>query len=546
MLNRDIVQSLPHCASLHQIQGSRSTVPVLVAYPSLHACPLNDTMILHTLSIDLVTVGVVLLTVALLVQALGNSRMATVPVLGTTAFFGYLTALKSQTSITEFLKAGYEKYKSRPFQLPALRAWIIYVAGEQIQDLWKGRDDTFSLKEEVNDLIELQYTLGPSIANDHWHASVIRRQMTQNLAAKFPELYEEIQRAFLDELNLPANGEWQEVKAAEVFTRVICRVSNRLFIGFPLCRDERFTELSRDFTLDASTAAVILSCFPSFVKPMVLRYLTRIPSTIKEFAKYIIPIIEERQRQEVLGDGWNDKKPFDFLQWMLDAARGSQRDPKDLNLRMINVNFTAIHTSSMSFTQAFYWLAAHPEYTPALRMEIEAAVTQLGWTKDAINAMVKVDSFLKESMRVTGIGASSMGRKVMRPITLSDGTKVPKGAHLAANLYGVHRDPKIYERPDEFDPWRFSKRVDAGESATRHALTTATPDFLFWGGGAHPCAGRHFASLEMKAMIAHIVLNYDVKLPRDGVRPKDIWFGASCIPNQTAAVLFRLRQTRAG
>jgi cytochrome P450 len=111
---------------------------------------------------------------------------------------------------------------------------------------------------------------------------------------------------------------------------------------------------------------------------------------------------------------------------------------------MINVNFTAIHTSSMSFTQTFYWLAAHPEYVADLREEVEAAVAEHGWTKDAINAMFKMDSFLKEAMRVTGIAASSMGRKVMQPTTLSDGTKIPKGAHIAVNLWFV-KSTSLYQ-----------------------------------------------------------------------------------------------------
>ena len=43
-------------------------------------------------------------------------------------------------------------------------------------------------------------------------------------------------------------------------------------------------------------------------------------------------------------------------------------------------------------------------------------------------------------------------------------------------------------------------------------------------------------------MLAHLVLNYDVKLENEGVRPSDMWFMASCVPNRTAEVLFRRRQ----
>lgn len=53
--------------------------------------------------------------------------------------------------------------------------------------------------------------------------------------------------------------------------------------------------------------------------------------------------------------------------------------------------------------------------------------------------------------------------------------------------------------------------------------------------------GRFFASNELKALLAFVVLNYDVKLEKDGVRPPDEYFGNSIIPNRTAKVLFRKR-----
>lgn len=44
-------------------------------------------------------------------------------------------------------------------------------------------------------------------------------------------------------------------------------------------------------------------------------------------------------------------------------------------------------------------------------------------------------------------------------------------------------------------------------------------------------------------MMAHLVLNYDIKLEKEGVRPPNEWFAASCIPNTQGEVLFRKRQS---
>jgi hypothetical protein len=52
-----------------------------------------------------------------------------------------------------------------------------------------------------------------------------------------------------------------------------------------------------------------------------------------------------------------------------------------------------------------YFLAAHPEYADPMREEIETVVEEEGWTKAALNRMRKVDSFIRESQRLSAVGA---------------------------------------------------------------------------------------------------------------------------------------------
>ena len=42
-------------------------------------------------------------------------------------------------------------------------------------------------------------------------------------------------------------------------------------------------------------------------------------------------------------------------------------------------------------------------------------------------------------------------------------------------------------------------------------------------------------------MLAHILLNYDVKMANGGGRPENMWFGQTSLPNTKAEVLFRKR-----
>lgn len=55
--------------------------------------------------------------------------------------------------------------------------------------------------------------------------------------------------------------------------------------------------------------------------------------------------------------------------------------------------------------------------------------------------------------------------------------------------------------------------------------------------------GRFFAANELKALLTHVVMNYDVRFP-DGVqgRPANIVSGSNVVPNPTAKVMFRRRK----
>ena len=58
-----------------------------------------------------------------------------------------------------------------------------------------------------------------------------------------------------------------------------------------------------------------------------------------------------------------------------------------------------------------------------------------------------------------------------------------------------------------------------------------------------PCSpGRFFAANELKAMLAYIVVNYDIKVDGDGARPPNVYFANTVLPNQRGKIMFRKRQ----
>ena len=134
-----------------------------------------------------------------------------------------------------------------------------------------------------------------------------------------------------------------------------------------------------------------------------------------------------------------------------------------------------------------------------------------------------------------------MKRFVRRDYTFSNGTTVPRGVLLVVAGHTIHTDKNIYPDALSFDPFRFVKLKEQETSGRKFDMVTTSVDWLTFGHGKHACPGRYFAACEFKLMMAHVVMNYDVKLENAGVRPEDKWIATSCVPNPNVKVLFRRR-----
>jgi len=254
-------------------------------------------------------------------------------------------------------------------------------------------------------------------------------------------------------------------------------------------------------------------------------------------------MVEERfAKMEEYGEDWDDK-PNDLLMWLMSEAKGVERSVEGVARRLLVVNFAAIHTTSLTLAQILYRLLANPEYLEPLRREVDAVISEEGWTKAGIDKMHKIDSFLRETQRIDGLGILAITRLVRRPFTFSNGVTVPPGAFIAIPASATHTDERIYPNPDEFDGFRFAKlRESEGETMTsKHQAVSPSSEYLSFGLGRHTCPGRFFAVNEVKALFAHVIATYDIKFEDGKGAPPDLCISALRFPRE-ANLMFRSRQ----
>ncbi|KAI5119872.1 hypothetical protein M0805_008543 [Coniferiporia weirii] len=455
----------------------------------------------------------------------------------------YYGAIKFFTSAREMLEEGYNKYGSRTFKLPQMGRWIVVLSSpELMEEIRRAPDDKLSHEEVLEDRFAFKDTLGALVMENQYQIPILRSRLTRNLVSLFDEIKDEISCAFND--SIPAKGdEWVSRVGLKTMTEVVCRTGNRMFVGLPLCRDKDYIDLNIRFTVDVIKGAHIIGLFPNVLKRIVGKLFTSVPASTRRGVKHLGPIIEHRLRQcEQHGKDWPGK-PNDMLSWLVDEAEGKQRTVEALTQLILALNFASVHTTS-TFTHALFHLAARPEYIEPLREEAERVIETEGWTKAAMGKMRKIDSFLKESQRYSGIQMLTLIRKVLTDYTLSDGTFLPAGTHVACNSLAAHYDDAHYTNAHKFDGFRFADMREDGEGeGAKHQMVSTSLEYLAFGHGRHGCPGRFFAVCEMKTMMAYLVLTYDVKLEdAEGGRPKDFEFGTSIVPNPKAKVLFRKRK----
>ena len=102
----------------------------------------------------------------------------------------------------------------------------------------------------ISQLLQKEYTIDSLNKDDFYHVDIIRTKLTRNIAVTFEEVREELILALNDliptdedgkwqtrwgKISLIENAEWVKFPIIETIQRVVCRATNRVFVGIPLC-----------------------------------------------------------------------------------------------------------------------------------------------------------------------------------------------------------------------------------------------------------------------------------------------------------------------
>ncbi|KIM19741.1 hypothetical protein M408DRAFT_13338, partial [Serendipita vermifera MAFF 305830] len=150
--------------------------------------------------------------------------------------------------------------------VPRMDTWTLLVHGKYIDELSRAPEDQLSFVDAANNIFQRRYNFGQWAVEDHFHHETIKKQLTRNLSALFPEVLDEAQEAISSQVRLNAN-ESTVVTAFPFIQRIVARSVNRVFVGLPLCRDERWLDIVQGTAMDTVKVATLVNMFPDFLRP---------------------------------------------------------------------------------------------------------------------------------------------------------------------------------------------------------------------------------------------------------------------------------------
>lgn len=181
-----------------------------------------------------------------------------------------------------------------------------------------------------------------------------------------------------------------------------------------------------------------------------------------------------------------------------------------------NILLVAGHeTTTTMGAFVLYLLAQHADYRTRVLAELDEALggRDAPVTYETIRATPVLGNAIKEAGRLNS-PVNALPRGVLRPVEFA-GYEIPTTAIVRLAVSACHRLPNVFANPNVFDPDRFAPPRDE-ERKTPYG-------YIPFGGGPRICIGINFAQIEVKALAAHVLRNFDLVPVSD--REPEQWLG---------------------
>ncbi|KAI7733770.1 hypothetical protein M8C21_015233 [Ambrosia artemisiifolia] len=247
--------------------------------------------------------------------------------------------------------------------------------------------------------------------------------------------------------------------------------------------------------------------------------------------------------QEVIDEHLNQNQPNKMEDDMVDILLKLKQDyANDLTFDHVkgvfmNILLGGTETSASTVIWAMTLLINNPKSLKKLKQEVRNAVGNKGKVEeDDLYKLDYLKAVVKEALRLYPVLPLLLPRESRERCVLG-GYDIPKNTLVYLNAWAVGRDPKCWERPEEFEPERFmgSSNVD---------YKGVDFEWIPFGSGRRGCPGLLLGATTVELALSNIVYSFDWEMP-EGTNDIDfVKTEGTVMHKKNALQLFRMMDAK--
>ncbi|MGV9980730.1 cytochrome P450 [Micromonospora wenchangensis] len=198
----------------------------------------------------------------------------------------------------------------------------------------------------------------------------------------------------------------------------------------------------------------------------------------------------------------------ELMETARDPVDGRAWTDREIRDELLTVYLAGHETTAAAACWALYALSGHRWAAEELTAEVDQVLAGRAPTLADTERLTYTGQVIQEALRLYP-PIWTFPRGVVADDELA-GRHVPAGSSILISPLVSHRNPRIWDNPDAFDPARF-----AGDAARRLPRLSYLP----FGGGPRMCVGNLMALLELKVIVALVSQRFQLQtVPGDFVR----------------------------
>ncbi|KAJ6035940.1 hypothetical protein N7540_000219 [Penicillium herquei] len=159
-------------------------------------------------------------------------------------------------------------------------------------------------------------------------------------------------------------------------------------------------------------------------------------------------------------------------------------------------------TTLSALTYCMYHLAINPEIQSALRKEIETNANVADLAFEKLQDLPFLESAINETMRVHPAVPSGLPRLTPPEGIYIDGTYIPGNTTVSCPTWTIQHSQENFTDPNTWNPYRWINPLEIHNQKA----------FIPFSVGPFNCAGKVFAYMEMKQVLARILTTFEFQL----------------------------------